>query len=664
MRGLIHKRINKVITRLAEIQRMRHGAQRWRTASKRQICNSALGLHLSVGLRGARAGLAHIMNSACFQWRVQSGRHTALWLALLLMEPLNPAAAATQSTSATDGGWRPEQVQLCADLQIPPDKIEELAADSKPNKLELPKTSWRTFVFPRRNFLMCIAESSHIADQDKVRAAKVLVRKKVKINLTDAMRYTALHLAALGNAPLLARYLLDEGAIADVANSGGETPFLLAVKAGHRPLINLLVEHGPVDRPDLNGRTPLLYAAGNGDVETIRLLIDRGANTNGLSADLLVAAASSGSVDLFRYLVDERKMSHEVRGKDGRSLLMIAAAQNRLPLVRHLVEERAANVSTASAADEMALNFSAMTKSSDAKDVAVAPLAFLLRVGSGDYDSVLRPIELVPGARDSALSLAAAAGHVEVMRYLMAHGATNDDSVPSALAAAAREARLDAVQLLIEAGADIGPGTEESPGVMYWGAIGRDPRVLDTLIARGVAMSPILKSAALLVRARASRSYGLTLLAHQKPAEALPHLRDALAIYSRAVDDLTVRNEAVMTGVGWGFSAQPAISDKVVVLKDGTLSSGSFTIRYRNNMWHAVVVRDERVYAFGPVFAINALGEPDRGSALEKLNSEAQNARDNFRKFVTELTEKLECARTAAAASASSVGAPCVEPSR
>ena len=166
------------------------------------------------------------------------------------------------------------------------------------------------------------------------------------------------------------------------------------------------------------------------------------------------------------------------------------------------------------------------------------------------------------------------------------------------------------------------------------------------------------------MRARASRSYGLTLLAHQQPAEALPYLRDALAIYSRAVDDLASRQETVMTGIsGWGLNYIPPISGNFLYLKDGTLVRGSFTIPYGNNTWRALVVREDRIYAFGPVTAFSVMTD-ERSAAVDKLNWEAQNARNSFQQFVTELTSKLECAKTAAASSASSIDASCVAPSR
>lgn len=582
---------------------------------------------------------------------------------VLLFGPSVQVWADTQSAIPREPGPA-EAVTLCSELRIPPNEIEVLAAKSKPDRFDLPKTTWRSSVYPRRTFLMCVAESRNISDEDKLRAARIVLKqKKFDINLTDGVRYTVLQLAVVGHAPRLAQYLLEQGARTDIANGRDvSTPYLLAMKSGYRQLIDLFIERGSVDERDVQGHTALFYAAANGDLETVRGLVARGARPDASSGNVLAAAIGAGHVDVSRFLAAELNMRDDVPGADGRTMLMIAVARSQLSMVRYLVEERGARVAVAAPVPEILRNVSAISKAGkvDRALLSAGPIEFPTEFATGAFDNILRPPELIAGARESALGIAAATGNVDVMRYLFERGATNDDSKPSALSIAAHEGQKDAMQWLMQAGADLGPGTDDSPGVMYWGAIGRNPAVLDMLMERGAAIAPVPADTPLLARANADRNYGLLLLRHRRSAEALAYLREALAIYSMAVTDLAVRSEFVVqlsaNSVGQTITIPPVSG--VVKYVDGKLVIGSYTIKYSglravDNRWRAVVVRDGRAYAFGPVSGIDlAAGEAN-------LNWQAERSRQQFVQNVSELTNSIQCAEKAEATGAGADSSGC-----
>ena len=119
---------------------------------------------------------------------------------------------------------------------------------------------------------------------------------------------TALHIAVEQDMKPLAKLLLAHGAELDRKNKLGQTPAAVAMKAGHKRMIRLLVDHGAamtlhvaaylgetgameqlikdgakVDVKDAEKRTALEYAALEGHARIVELLLAGGANANGAS---------------------------------------------------------------------------------------------------------------------------------------------------------------------------------------------------------------------------------------------------------------------------------------------------------------------------------------------------------------------------------------------
>ena len=98
-------------------------------------------------------------------------------------------------------------------------------------------------------------------------------------DLADRFTNTALHWAAEGGHPEVARCLLEVGAELDKENGHGFTPLHLAAARGHVQVAGCLLQAGAdKDKARTDGVTPLHMAAMNRHSEIVRCLLEAGAD--------------------------------------------------------------------------------------------------------------------------------------------------------------------------------------------------------------------------------------------------------------------------------------------------------------------------------------------------------------------------------------------------
>jgi cytohesin len=252
---------------------------------------------------------------------------------------------------------------------------------------------------------------------------------------------------------LAASSLLQTGCAEDprdaLARLGIEpSPDALVARAeqGHLQAVELLLDVGiPVDVRDEDERTPLLLAAENGRSDVAILLLDRGADPSARDAfgrTPLLGAAESGSLAIARELI-ARGAPADLPEANGMRPLMHAAASGSPELVAALLEARA---------DPNARGERGNTPLMHAAQAGDARAVEILLAAGARPDAVT-----LPGG-SSAIGLAAAGGHVLVVRRLAASGAAVEHREGTAgmtpLAVAALRGRDGAVAALLEAGAD------------------------------------------------------------------------------------------------------------------------------------------------------------------------------------------------------------------
>jgi len=232
------------------------------------------------------------------------------------------------------------------------------------------------------------------------------------IRARDAAGSTLLHHAAAFGSIDTMKLLLDAGADVNAANRRRSTPLHWSLHDDAK--VRLLLERGAaVNAKQVEGRTPLYIAASMAQGEAlVQLLLEHGADpaiatANGMTP--LIAAAARGDVRAMTLLSDHKA---EVNAKNGagETALMFAAANGSPAAVKFLLDRGA--------------------------DAAVASKR-----------------------GETALGNAGTAGVADSVRMLLDHGAdVNSRNIrgysPLMLAASSDAVPVDAVKLLLAAGAD------------------------------------------------------------------------------------------------------------------------------------------------------------------------------------------------------------------
>ncbi len=171
---------------------------------------------------------------------------------------------------------------------------------------------------------------------DASRVGSLLDDRPGLVDETDGRTLSALHYAASEGHVDVVRLLLDRGADPGVSALGGMTPLFLAAAGGHADVVKLLVERGA----DPNARSPwnpMRVAAGEGHTEVVRVLLALHGDPEGHNVPPLMAAASTGHLDVMELLVKAGAKVNRVTLDDFSSALTVAASRGQIDAVEWLV---------------------------------------------------------------------------------------------------------------------------------------------------------------------------------------------------------------------------------------------------------------------------------------------------------------------------------------
>ncbi|AMY08966.1 ankyrin repeat protein [Luteitalea pratensis] len=160
------------------------------------------------------------------------------------------------------------------------------------------------------------------AHHDDLDVADALIRAGARVTVSNRYGVTPLSIACTnGNAAMVARFL-DAGAEATASLPGGETALMTAARTGSLPTVSLLLSRGaPVDAKDeRRGQTALMWAAAEGHAPVVLALLAAGADVHAhLSSGFtpLLFAAREGRLDVVRELVHAGADVNEAIPPDG-----------------------------------------------------------------------------------------------------------------------------------------------------------------------------------------------------------------------------------------------------------------------------------------------------------------------------------------------------------
>jgi ankyrin repeat protein len=140
-------------------------------------------------------------------------------------------------------------------------------------------------------------------------AVRALLAQKADVNATQADGATALHWAVYRSDLAMTDLLLQAGADPKVANREGATPLSLACLNGNAVIIESLLKAGADPNEAMpRGETALMMASRTGNVAAIKVLLDRGAQVNAKEAlrgtTALMWAADQGHATAMQLLIE------------------------------------------------------------------------------------------------------------------------------------------------------------------------------------------------------------------------------------------------------------------------------------------------------------------------------------------------------------------------
>ncbi|KAJ5278643.1 hypothetical protein N7478_004015 [Penicillium angulare] len=168
--------------------------------------------------------------------------------------------------------------------------------------------------------------------------------KGAEVDTMDLKSQTALMVAVRAGHDHIADLLLEYGAVTTRQSTLGETALSIAASKGYEGIVRILLIRGaPVDQSKDTGKTALSQAAEGGHENVVRLLFNAGADINGFchTGDTALSQASqNGHLDIVRYLLDNGALvDHTAYPR--RTALYKAVEHKRLEVVRVLLERGA-----------------------------------------------------------------------------------------------------------------------------------------------------------------------------------------------------------------------------------------------------------------------------------------------------------------------------------
>jgi len=237
--------------------------------------------------------------------------------------------------------------------------------------------------------------------RDDVETIDTLLRAGAIVNAANDYGVTPLSLACTNRNGVTVKKLLVAGADPNAATSMGETPLMTCTRTGSADGVAALFDHGANnvnEREKSHGQTALMWAAAQGDPEVLRMLLAHGADVHARSTSHELPVSLGGNGGNFRDAV--------LMPQRGMTPLLFTARHGRLENARLLLDAGADVNESAPNGDSVLVTASFSGQGEFAR--------FLLERGANPNDT---------GAGYAALHTAVLRGDLELVKALCAHAA-------------------------------------------------------------------------------------------------------------------------------------------------------------------------------------------------------------------------------------------------
>ncbi|XP_057629119.1 ankyrin repeat domain-containing protein 17 isoform X3 [Chionomys nivalis] len=361
--------------------------------------------------------------------------------------------------------------------------------------------------------LGCSTPLMEAAQEGHLELVKYLLAAGANVHATTATGDTALTYACENGHTDVADVLLQAGADLEHESEGGRTPLMKAARAGHVCTVQFLISKGAnVNRTTANNdHTVLSLACAGGHLAVVELLLAHGADPTHRLKDgstMLIEAAKGGHTSVVCYLLDYPNNLLSAPPPDVTQLTPPSHDLNRAPRVPVQAlpmvvppqepDKPPANVATTLPVRNKAVSgrTSAMSNTpthSIAASISqpqtptpspiISPSAMLPIYPAIDIDAQTE------SNHDTALTLACAGGHEELVQTLLERGASiehRDKKGFTPLILAATAGHVGVVEILLDNGADIEAQSERTKDTpLSLACSGGRQEVVELLLARG-----------------------------------------------------------------------------------------------------------------------------------------------------------------------------------
>ena len=374
------------------------------------------------------------------------------------------------------------------------------------------------------------------AYEDALDVASLLAHAGAAVDTANDYGVTPLSLACDNGSAAMVTMLLEAGASPNAARTTGEMPLMTCARTGNVDAVRALLDHGadPNVAESWHGQTALMWAAGQGHTKVARVLVDHGADVQARSKGgftALLIAAREDDPALAELLIDAGAGVNDA-APDGTTPLTVATIRGHASLAIFLLEQGAdpntlesgftpLHWAAGSWHTELTGSLYGIATDRDPEwrslnGMLVGKLALvksLLAHGADPHARLAKPpphfgfssgrfrVSLV-GA--TPFLLTAMDANVEVMRALAEAGAdihlgTEENTTPLMVAAGLgqvpAETRVtasqafDAVEYLLERGADVNAINDRGRTALHGAAHIRSDAIVQLLVDHGASIS-------------------------------------------------------------------------------------------------------------------------------------------------------------------------------
>ena len=360
---------------------------------------------------------------------------------------------------------------------------------------------------------------------DDVEAVRLLVRARANANAVNSYGVPPLALASTNGNAVIVALLLEAGANANATMKGAETPLMLAARSGNAEAVKALLAHGAkVDARERRQQTALMWAAAEGHTAVVRALIDAGADLKATVESGLTPfffAVRQGHLDTARVFLGAGIDVNAMTEGASRSVspLVLAVQNGHFELALALVDAGAnPNDLRTGFAPLHLIPWVRRPDNSDISDPAppvgagrLSSLQFVREMAKRGANVNVRAPEDAPRQPNTSSKVetpgatpflfAADRSDVPLMKVLLELGAdpllSNSNHTTPLMAAAGvgtgepleeageESEALEAVNLLLDLGADVNAVNDDGETVMHGAAHNIYPQVLNLLAKRG-----------------------------------------------------------------------------------------------------------------------------------------------------------------------------------